>query len=268
MPRATGSSQELAKPYREILEEQIASGVQELERSSAGLLLSGLSAGLDLGFSTLLMATMLTLAGDTLPRPVTEILVANLYAVGFIFVIIGRSELFTEHTTLTVLPVLDGRASIAALGRLWGLIYVSNLVGATIFALIAATVGPALGVANAEAFGALAHGLVDHPALVIVASGVLAGWLMGLLSWLVTAGRDTTSQILIVWIVTTSIGLAHLHHCIAGTAEVVAGMVAADLTLGDAAHFLTWATLGNIFGGVVFVALMKYGHVTQGGKKK
>jgi formate/nitrite transporter FocA (FNT family) len=41
---------------------------------------------------------------------------------GFLFVILGRSELFTEHTTLAVLPVLDGRASLRQLGRLWGLI--------------------------------------------------------------------------------------------------------------------------------------------------
>ena len=43
-----------------------------------------------------------------------------MYAVGFIFVVLGRSELFTEQTTLAVLPVLNGRASVASLLRGWG----------------------------------------------------------------------------------------------------------------------------------------------------
>ena len=76
------------------------------------------------------MGAMLTLMHDALPEPITKLLVANMYSVGFIFVILGRLELFTEHTTLAFLPVLNRRASLRSLGRLWGLIYCSNLVGA------------------------------------------------------------------------------------------------------------------------------------------
>lgn len=54
--------------------------------------------------------------------------------------------------------------------------------------------------------------MVEHPGWVILLSGVLAGWLMGLLSWLVAASRDTIGQIFIVALVTTAIGIAHLHH--------------------------------------------------------
>jgi formate/nitrite transporter FocA (FNT family) len=86
-----------------------------------------LSAGLDIGFSLFLMAVMATLIAGTLPRPVTELLVANLDAVGFLFVVLGRSELFTEQTTL---PVLDGKASVGALARTWGVVYAGNLLGA------------------------------------------------------------------------------------------------------------------------------------------
>ena len=83
---------------------------------------------------------------------------------------------------------------------------------------------------------------------------------MGLLSWLVAAGRDTISQIVLVWLITTSIGLAKLHHVIVGTVEVLAGAFAAQgVTAADFGHFLLFATLGNIVGGVVFVAFLKYG---------
>jgi formate-nitrite transporter family protein len=91
-------------------------------------------------------------------------------------------------------------------------------------------------------------------------SAILAGWLMGLLSWLVAAGRDTISQIVLVWLITTAIGFARLHHAIVGTVEVLAGAFAGQgITAGDFGHFLLFATLGNIAGGVVFVAFLKYG---------
>ncbi len=253
--------EEAQKSYETILEQEIAAGLTELERPAPALLLSGLSAGLDVSLSLLLMAVMKTLTQGG-PRLVSETLVAMMYSAGFLFVVLGRSELFTEHTTLAVLPVLDGRASLAQLGRLWGLIYVANQVGAAAFAAFLPFLGPRLGVIEPRVFGEIASGVADHPGWVILLSGVLAGWLMGLLSWLVAASRDTISQIFIVALVTTAIGLAHLHHAVVGTAEVLAGVFSGQgATLADFGKFLFWATLGNILGGVFFVALIKFGHI-------
>jgi formate-nitrite transporter family protein len=253
--------EEPQKSYETILEQEIAAGLTELERPAPALLLSGLSAGLDVSLSLLLMAVMKTLTQGQ-PRVVSEILVAMMYSAGFLFVVLGRSELFTEHTTLAVLPVLDGRASLAQLGRLWGLIYVANQTGAAACAAFLAFLGPRLGVIEKPVFGEIASGLVEHPGWVILLSGVLAGWLMGLLSWLVAASRDTISQIFIVALVTTAIGIAHLHHAVVGTAEVLAGVFSGQgATAADFGKFLLWATLGNILGGVFFVALIKFGHI-------
>jgi formate/nitrite transporter FocA (FNT family) len=258
-------AEEPQKSYETILEQEIAAGLTEIERPAPALLLSGLSAGLDVSLSLLLMAVMKTLTADQ-PRVVAEILVAMMYAAGFLFVVLGRSELFTEHTTLAVLPVLDGRASLAQLGRLWALIYLANQVGAALFAAFLSFLGPRLGVIDTRVFGEIASGLVEHPGWVILLSGVLAGWLMGLLSWLVAASRDTISQIFIVALVTTAIGLAHLHHAVVGTAEVLAGVFSGQgATLPDFGKFLLWATLGNILGGVLFVALIKFGHIRSSG---
>ena len=68
-----------------------------------------------------------------------------MYAVGFIFVVLGRSELFTEQTTLAVLPVLNRQASVLELVRTWAVVYVANLLGAAAFAGLAVLIGPALG---------------------------------------------------------------------------------------------------------------------------
>ena len=160
-------------------------------------------------------------------------------------------------------PVLHGRAPISRLLRLWAVIYVSNLVGTLVFARLVTIIGPALGVVERPVFGELALRIVNHPGWVIMLSGMLAGWLMGLLSWLVSAARDTTSQVLFVAIVTWSIGILHLHHAIVGSVEVLAGAFVHAVTPGNYFRALIWATLGNAIGGVIFVALFKYSHVTR-----
>ena len=233
------------KASGQILRQEITEGMDALDRPVVGLFVSGLSAGLDIGFSLFLMAVMLTHAKGSLPKPVVELLVANTAAVGFIFVILGRSELFTEQTTddFKVLNADD-----------------PNLTGAAAFAGLIARVGPDLGVIQPWAFGEIAHRLTDHPAHAIFPGGLLAGWLMGLVSWLVAASRDTISQIVLVWIVATAIAFANLHHAVLGSVEVLAGAFSGQgIGPADVGRFQLWTTLGNTVGGVVFVAFLKYG---------
>ncbi|MGI9038792.1 MAG: formate/nitrite transporter family protein [Gemmatimonadota bacterium] len=255
-----------ARSASAIMEREIEQGLSELRRPFQGLSVSGLSAGLDVSFGVLLMATALTRLDGVVPEGALRLIVGNLYAIGFIFVIVGRSELFTEHTTRAVFPILAGKAGLGQLARLWGIIWLSNLVGATLFASFAAALGPTLGFAEVHAFDTLAVELVEPSWYLILGSAVLAGWLMGLLSWLVAAARDTMGQLAIVWLVTSAIGMLGLHHCIVGTAEVMTAVFAGDtVTLPDFGHFLLWSTLGNVFGGTVFVALIKFGHVSAPG---
>jgi formate/nitrite transporter FocA (FNT family) len=251
----------------DILQTQIERGLEELRRPADGLFLSSLSAGLDIGFGPLLMAVLLTVGSFSFSSVVTkELLLANAYAIGFVFVILGRSELFTEHTTLAVLPVLDGQGSVRQLGRLWGLVYAGNIVGGAVFAGLIVVVAPALGIVESPAFVELAKKLTAHEWPVILAAGGLAGWLMGLLSWLVAGAQDSVARFLFVWVVAGAIGFAHLPHSIAGTVEVLMAVFASpEMGLVAFARFLIPATLGNIVGGSVFVALLKYGHVVRSG---
>jgi formate/nitrite transporter FocA (FNT family) len=260
----TGEPHPPRRSARRILQLEISEGLGELRRSASGLFMSGFSAGLDIGFSLFLMAITLSHTKGIFPEPVVELLMANMYSVGFVFVIMGRSELFTEHTTLAVLPVLNRNASPRDLARLWLVVYVSNLCGAALFAWLGAFIGPTLGVIKPAALGDISRAVVQHSWYAILLSAVLAGWLMGLLSWLVAAGRDTISQVVLAWVVTTAIGYGHLHHSILGSVEVLAGAFARQgIGPGDFLHFLVWATLGNAFGGFFFVALIKYGHVVS-----
>jgi len=133
---------------RSVLDSLLESGLHEMNRERSGLLLSGVSAGLDIGFGPLMMAVVLTLSPGGFGDLTTELLLASVYSIGFMFVILGRSELFTEHTTLAVIPVLDRQASFKQLGRLWGLVYVGNLVGGLLFTLLVILLMPELGVVD------------------------------------------------------------------------------------------------------------------------
>lgn len=261
LPSAAPAEQAPKRAPKQILQSEIHEGLEVLHRSTVRLFISGLSAGLDLGFSVMLMAVMWTQAHGRLPEPIVALLVANMYAVGFVFVVIGRSELFTEHTTLAVLPVLNRDATVGSLLGLWIVVYVSNLIGGAIFARLVTIAGPGIGTIAPQAFGIFARRVVDHGNSQLFLSALLAGWLMGLLSWLVAAGRDTISQIAIVWLITTSIGFAGLHHVVAGSIELFAALFAhQDIDWRDAGRAITFATLGNIIGGTVFVAVIKFGH--------
>lgn len=247
--------------YREILEVEIKEGLSQLNRPFAGLALSGLSAGLDIGFGPFLMAVVITISEGTFSDPVVHILTANAYSVGFIIVVLGRSELFTEHTTLAVVPVLHRRASLFELGRLWGVVYVANLIGGAIFAALVVFIEPQLGTIHAASFGEIAGELVNYSPTTTLLAGVLAGWLMGLMTWLVAAGRNTISQAVFVWLIALVIGMSHLPHSIAGSIEVLLGLLAGQgVTLDQFVTFLVWSTVGNVIGGSVFVGLLKYGH--------
>jgi formate/nitrite transporter FocA (FNT family) len=255
------------KPAREILASMIQKGKHEIERGSDGLLLSSFSAGLDIGFGPLLMGVILTLSAGSYGDLRTELLLASAYSVGFIFVILGRSELFTEHTTLAVMPVIDNQASLRELGRLWGIVYVGNILGGLIFTGLAVMLMPGLGVVEPAAFETIAQKLVSHELRWLFIAGVFAGWLMGLLAWLVSSANNTIGRVFFIWMVTATIGMLHLPHSIAGNVEVLFGLLASSsVTLGDYVAFLSLSTLGNAFGGAIFVGLMKYGHVIRGAK--
>jgi len=248
--------------YSNILERELENALQELQRPSRGLFLSGFSAGLNLSFGALFMGMILTFSPTFSSELVKQALLAGSSSIAFLFVVLGQTELFTAHTTLAVLPVLDDRSGLGELGRLWGVVYAANLLGCAAFAGLIATLGPEMGIVTPTAFDSLAGSLLSHPSWVILLSGTVAGWLMGLTTWLVAASRDTIGQVLITLLVTSAIGFGPFHHAILGTTEVLGAMfLGTGVTLGQFGRFIVMTTAGNVIGGSVFVAGLNYGHI-------
>ena len=238
--------------------ERVERGAElELERPVLNLLLSAVSAGLAMGISGLAVAVLLrAIGGDG----AGESLAYLGYPIGFLIVIIGRQQLFTENTLFPVALVLKRRRHLVQTARLWGVVLVGNVVGTLLFALIA-TRTPAVPQATADELVGLGVSAGSGGFTTVFWTATVAGWLIALVAWLVTASTDTIGQVVLIVIVTYIVGVGHFAHSIAGSGEVLTAVLAGGLPFTS---YLTWfsaAVLGNTVGGVVLVALFNYGQV-------
>ncbi|MEH1839785.1 MAG: formate/nitrite transporter family protein [Nostoc sp.] len=233
-------------------------GEQELRRPMWALAWSGLAAGLSMGFS--LVAEGLIHA--SLPDQPWRSLISNLgYTVGFLIVVLGRQQLFTENTLTVILPLLNQRngKTLMRVLRLWTIVLVTNLIGALIFAWV---------ISNTEiftfevrqAFTEISLQAIEAKSWVILERGIFAGWLIALMVWLLPSAES--SQIAIIIILTYLVGIGGLAHIIAGSVEVLYIVTTKAITWGEYfGRFMIPALLGNIIGGVSLVAALNYGQV-------
>jgi formate/nitrite transporter FocA (FNT family) len=256
------NSEEKPKEAFEIMSEQIEAGLKEHKRSDLGLFLSSLSAGLEVGFSILIIGIIYTLFKDESSFGQLTLMMALFYPIGYIFVIIGRSELFTEHTTLATLPVLNGETTLRSLAKLWIIIYVGNLIGGYIFGSISLFFNSEMHLIGKDFFYFVSEKMLKYSVSATLISAIMAGWLMGMLSWLLSAAQDTFSRIVMIFLVTFIISIAGLHHCIVGSIEVFMAFFAEanHISWQQFFKFQVLATLGNIIGGVFLVAVIKFAH--------
>lgn len=233
-------------------------GTEELERPSSSIAWSGLAAGLTMGTSMLGQA--LLMAG--LPDAPWRGLIASLgYSLGFIFVTMGRQQLFTETTLTVMLPVLHRSHGIADAARYWAIVFAANIAGTLLFAA-AATIPHLFRPEAAHAFTELGTKAVAPGFAGVLMKAVIAGWLIALMVWLMPAAAS--AKILVIVAVTWLIATAELSHVIAGSSEAAfATMQGAVPWQQYAFGFLLPALIGNSIGGVVFVALLNHAQVKE-----
>lgn len=245
----------------EILDQLNVDSLLQHSRPSWSLFLSSLAAGLEIGFSILLMGVLFSLFENRISEPAMHILLSLSYPLGFLFVIIGREELFTEQTTIGIIPVLNRQKTISSILRVWGIVLTGNLIGCFVFSLILSTLPVQMKIIRPEAYQFIARQIPHYSSTSLLGSAVFAGWLMGLLAWLISSTKETISRILLIILVTFVIGVAGLHHCIVGSVEMFTAMLTGnEITVNNYLHFISLAVPGNIIGGAVFVAALKVSH--------
>ncbi len=247
---------DLDRPTAKQIFDQVAiNGRHELERGGLALAMSGIAGGLLMGLTGLSVAILTATIGQT---PTGKLVALFFYPLGFMVVILGRSQLFTENTLYPVALVLAERKHVVKTLRLWSIVFPMNILGALLFALLAVKTGALRPEFTAEltTLGREAASLSGGHAFW---SGVVGGWIIATVAWLVSASHSITGSVMLIWTMTFIVGAGHFAHCIASSGEILSTVLAGQLPLSSFLSWLAPATLGNICGGVLLVTLLEYG---------
>ena len=248
-----------SRPNAALIHETIrAEGESELERGSWALAWSALAAGLSMGFSMVGQGEVHSL----LPAGPARDLISPLgYTLGFLIVVVGRQQLFTENTLTPVLALIHNRdlKTFGHLLRLWSIVLAGNIVGAMVFAL-AAVHGGAFDPPVVQAFKDLGHEAMRGDFSTTLVRAIYAGWLIALMVWLLPAVEGSRPNIIII--ITYIVAVAGFSHIIAGTVDCAFLVYSGGAGWTDfLSRFFAPTLIGNIVGGVTLVAALNYGQV-------
>ena len=240
-------------------------GEEELARPSSALAWSGLAAGLSMGFSLIAEGLLRHHLPDAGWRP----LIAELgYSVGFLIVVLGRQQLFTENTLTPIIPLLAQRnlATLVNVLRLWTVVLVSNVAGALAFAWIVRH-SVVFDSSAGEVFLQLGREGMEGDFWGLLLGGIFAGWLIALMVWLLPGAE--TARVPIIVILSYLIGLGQLPHIIAGSVEVFYVVADGSASWGEYLGGYAAPTLiGNIIGGVALVSALNHAQVVAGTRRR
>ena len=243
--------------YKAILQE----GEEELRRPPSALFWSALAAGLSMGFSLFAEGFLTAHLPDAAWRP----LVAKFgYCFGFLVVVLGRQQLFTENTLTPVLPLLQRHdfGTLFKVLRLWGIVLAANLLGAALIAFVAVR-STVVDEDVKQIFVQLGHSHLGQGFFTTLLRGVVAGWLLALMVWLMPFAES--ARVWVIVIVTYLVGLGEFSHVIAGSLATFAWAWSESGHWGQVVmQFCIPALIGNVLGGTILVAVLNHGQVVAG----
>ncbi|MBW4331480.1 formate/nitrite transporter family protein [Stakelama sp. CBK3Z-3] len=249
-----------APPAKVVHEAIRRQGIEELERPASSLIWSGVAAGVAMGMSVLSEAVLM----ERLPESASRELLASFgYTVGFIIVIMGRLQLFTESTITAVLPLATAPswASLGRTARLWLLVFGANIIGTFAFALFE-HIGGFGGVEMQAAISSVSHAVTERDAWGTFLTGIPSGFLLAVIVWLMPSSSG--QRIWVIMLLTWLIALGGFSHVIAGSCEtwvlLLDGSVSPGWALGG---FLFPALFGNVAGGTALFALLAHAQVRR-----
>jgi formate/nitrite transporter FocA (FNT family) len=236
----------------EIIREQ---GITELDRSFSGLGLSAFAAGLSIGFSFLTEAYLQSGMPDA---PWRRLVASFGYTLGFLIVILGQQQLFTETTLTALIPALTQRNlnTLRRTLRVWAIVLIANLLGTLVFAA-ALAMWHVIPPETVAAMNDLAMHTLREAPMHVGLTAIAAGWLIGLTVWLLPGAG--TSRPLIIILLTYTIAVCQFPHIIAGSVESAYAVLSGQASVGDYfLRFLLPTLIGNTIGGTALVALLNH----------
>ncbi|QFU81392.1 formate/nitrite transporter family protein [Natronorubrum aibiense] len=236
----------------EVFQRIVAAADEEVTSGNRELFFSGLAAGFAITITFLLYASMYASTdGD-------PVLSALLYPLGFIYIIIGGYQLFTENTLPPVALTIERLASLPSLLRHWTIVLAGNFAGGAVGAMALSWGGVFDEPAAAAAMSIAQHG-VETGWWDLFFKASFAGLIVAGVVWVTFASRDTISRLVVVYLAFLAIPLGNLFHVVVSFTEmlylVFAGELAVFVGLTD---FVLPVLLGNTLGGILLVTVVNY----------
>jgi formate/nitrite transporter FocA (FNT family) len=234
-------------------------GRERLDRTNADILITGLIGGAEVslgGLAAMAVTGSALAAVPDLPLYAALALGGLAFPIGFLFVIVGRSELFTENFLIPVVAVFNGERPVGSLLEMWGFSWVGNLAGCAALSIILSQ-PHAIGDPILGGYRAYAEYKLGLPLLSVFYSATLAGMAMTVLTWLLLSVRDTLGKMVAIFGAGYLLFAANLSHSIVGSSLLFVGFGPAGRSLGEVIVWELVATAGNLVGGVGFVTLFR-----------
>jgi len=235
-------------------------GEEELDRPFNSLVWSGIAAGLLISFSVLGEAVLRA----SMPDLPWRYLVENLgYSFGFLLVILGRMQLFTENTITTIFPLVARRSltCLRSVARLWLVVLGANIIGAAVAAGFMAYSG-AFSEPIVAIIGDLSRHATGFPPTEAFFRAIPAGILVASIVWTMPGqnGNDVLLIVLFTWL----IAAGDFTHIIAGSVEMWFLILRGELGAGPAIFgFFLPVLAGNVIGGTAVFTLLAWGQVAN-----
>lgn len=247
----------VAPSPNEIFKRAAKEGRRRLNMPLLEQVATGFIAGVTIVFGIIALGVVEALLKPDFGDGLAAVGGALAFAVGLVFLIVGRTELFTENFfgPVAVAFQQERRRVWFQLGRLWVTILILNLIGGMVLTAIMSVPG-ALPTGSAETLVTLAEDIADKTPLATLARAVMAGALITLLSYLLEACDTVAARISIAYMAGFVLALGPFDHVVVSALHLLFGIFLSDaVSYTDMAANIGLATLGNLLGGILLITL-------------
>lgn len=235
---------------QEALDGATEQGELRLRRTATSLLATGAIAGIDVGIGVLAKLSVLEATGS-------ELLGGLAFSIGFIAILLGKSELFTENFLIPVTAALRRRRTVGSLLRLWGLTGLGNLAGGWVIMAIIVLGIPRI--AESDVLLETANHFIEMGVgWEMFASAMLGGAAITMMTWMEQGTSSIGAKIVAVSGIAFVLAGTPLFHAVVSSLEMFGALQrSADFGYLDWLGAFGVSVAGNVVGGVVLVTVLR-----------
>lgn len=241
----------------EIFQRAKDEGARRLGMPLLELTATGFIAGVTIVFGIVALGVVESMLEPRFGGSAAAIGGALAFGIGVVFLVVGRSELFSENFFDPVAAAIDeeGGGVWARLLRLWVWIFVLNLAGGAVLVGLL-TVDGALPPGSGETLVRVAEDIAAKTWSATLVRAVLAGALITLLSYMLSAADGVAARVLVAYMVGVFLALGPFDHVIVSALHLLFGIWSSgDVGYADLLGNLALSTLGNLAGGLLLITL-------------